>query len=49
MDHLLALLPIFGLRAYQSVSGQLSPPTNKPQIDKPSIKVPNKAVKDPQQ
>ncbi|AQP99580.1 MULTISPECIES: mechanosensitive ion channel family protein [Pseudoalteromonas] len=49
MDHLLAVLPIFGLRAYQSVSGQLSPPTNTPQIDKPSIKVPNNAGQDPQQ
>ncbi|WP_282131104.1 mechanosensitive ion channel family protein [Pseudoalteromonas aliena] len=48
MDHLLAVLPIFGLRAYQSVSGQLSPPTNTPQIDKPSIKVPNNAGQDPQ-
>lgn len=47
MDHLLAVLPIFGLRAYQSVSGQLSPPTNAGQTEKPSIKVPNNAVQDP--
>ncbi|MBQ4859492.1 mechanosensitive ion channel domain-containing protein [Pseudoalteromonas sp. MMG007] len=38
MDHLLAVLPVFGLRAYQSVSGQLSPP-NTQQTDKPTFKV----------
>lgn len=38
MDHLLAVLPVFGLRAYQSVSGQLSPP-NAQQTDKPTFKV----------
>ncbi len=47
MDHLLAVLPIFGLRAYQSVSGQLSPTTNAGQTEKPSIKVPNNAAQDP--
>jgi miniconductance mechanosensitive channel len=47
MDHLLAVLPIFGLRAYQSVSGQLSPPTTAPQADKPSIKVPNNTGQGP--
>ena len=38
MDHLLAVLPVFGLRAYQSVSGQLSP-HNAQQTDKPTFKV----------
>ncbi|MBB1371038.1 MULTISPECIES: mechanosensitive ion channel family protein [Pseudoalteromonas] len=41
MDHLLAVLPIFGLRPYQSVSGQFSPPTAVPTSEKPKIKVPN--------
>ncbi|MBB1327411.1 mechanosensitive ion channel [Pseudoalteromonas sp. SR45-1] len=49
MDHLLAVLPVFGLRAYQSVSGQLSPP-NEQQTDKPTFRVmANSAAKDPQQ
>jgi miniconductance mechanosensitive channel len=40
MDHLLAVLPIFGLRPYQSVTGQLS--TSEAQTGlKPSIKVAN--------
>ena len=44
MDHLLAVLPVFGLRAYQSVSGQLSPADGANTAGKPSIKVPNNAV-----
>ena len=44
MDHLLAVLPVFGLRAYQSVSGQLSPADGVNMAGKPSIKVPNNAV-----
>ena len=44
MDHLLAVLPVFGLRAYQSVSGQLSPADGANMAGKPSIKVPNNAV-----
>ncbi|WP_409424104.1 mechanosensitive ion channel family protein [Pseudoalteromonas sp. RW-H-Ap-1] len=44
MDHLLAVLPVFGLRAYQSVSGQLSPPDGANMLSKGSIKVPNNAV-----
>ena len=40
MDHLLAVLPIFALRPYQSVTGQLT--ASEPQIGlKPSIKVTN--------
>ncbi len=39
MDHLLAVLPIFALRPYQSVTGQLS--GNEPQTGlKPTVKVP---------
>lgn len=37
MDHLLAVLPIFGLRPYQSVSGQFGPDTQQ----KPTITVTN--------
>ncbi|MEL0641948.1 mechanosensitive ion channel domain-containing protein [Pseudoalteromonas aliena] len=49
MDHLLAVLPVFGLRAYQSVSGQLSP-SNEQQTDKPTFRVMAKSVaKDPLQ
>jgi len=49
MDHLLAVLPVFGLRAYQSVSGQLSPPSEQ-QTDKPTFRVmANSVAKDPQQ
>ena len=40
MDHLLAVLPIFALRPYQSVTGQIS--ASEPQTGlKPSIKVAN--------
>ncbi|WP_404342117.1 mechanosensitive ion channel family protein [Pseudoalteromonas mariniglutinosa] len=42
MDHLLAVLPIFGLRPYQSVTGQFSPANNE-LTAKPSIRVSNSA------
>ncbi len=42
MDHLLAVLPLFDLRPYQSVTGQFSPAT-QPNSSKPSIKVTNTA------
>lgn len=42
MDHLLAVLPLFDLRPYQSVTGQFSPAT-QPNNSKPSIKVANTA------
>ncbi|QLJ08515.1 mechanosensitive ion channel family protein [Pseudoalteromonas sp. JSTW] len=44
MDHLLAVLPIFGLRPYQSVTGQFSA-NEQHVVDKPSIKVVNAAPK----
>ena len=47
MDHLLAVLPIFDLRPYQSVSGQFSPAPINPTSIKPSIKVANNAEVDP--
>ncbi len=48
MDHLLAVLPIFDLRPYQSVTGQFSPAPINPTGIKPTIKVANNTEVDPQ-
>jgi len=47
MDHLLAVLPLFDLRPYQSVTGQFSPATTMSGSVKPTIKVANTADQDP--
>lgn len=46
MDHLLAVLPLFDLRPYQSVTGQFSPAANGTTGIKPTVKVANNAAPD---
>lgn len=49
MDHLLAVLPLFDLRPYQSVTGQFSPAVSTPTSVKPTVKVVNNTEADPRQ